>query len=400
MAFSGIGDLAATSSAGRAGRPERAQSAARRPNQTEQKTVVAHRRDLARKDNKVTCLWHSRSFQTIPPWILLFFWAGLGSAVPQVLRTQKGHPTIVSHGDPLPIFLQPRALLQARWVGGRMVGIEENDSHDPQLYTVTTDGPPERIRFVIPDSGHIRINDVAAGPDGALALGGSAYAADGKFGTFIAWIAPDRRSQTVTRTWPYVPWRITLAADGSIWTAGWVKDPPSRDVKMQFNVIKRFDQTGRVLTTSAPRARAAPEEGRGDAVGGFSFLRASSDRVGWLTNGMEYIEFSLDGREIDRFEDTALMEHRRHASLSLALSSDNQVMIGVVVNRRDWTIWALDRERRAWIRHDVTGPGEPTWGHLLGFDGPFLVADVIDSKMRRTRGLQQIVQRYKVPGAP
>ncbi|MBI1788858.1 MAG: hypothetical protein HYR60_15065 [Acidobacteria bacterium] len=331
--------------------------------------------------------WSAHRLQTGFLGISVFLCTGGGVGFPQTVKLRRA---IVPDGDPLPIFLQPQALLTARWAWGRLVGVEENESNEPLLYAIRSDEPPERIRFAIPGSGFTRVYDVAAGPDGTVALSGSAYSADGKAGTFVAWIAPDRKSQTVSRTWPYVPFKLTLAADGSIWTVGWILPPPGINAGSQNNVLKRFDKTGRERSTFTLRARPRPDSR--DAVMS-SELRASGDRIGWLTNGMEYIELSLGGRELDRFEAPAVP--RPSDVLSLALSVDNEVVIGTVGGGK-WNIWALDRERRAWIPSSVSGSEEPALGRLRGFDGPSLVADFVDLRLIRTRGHGGVLQRFRI----
>jgi hypothetical protein len=157
-------------------------------------------------------------------------------------------------------------------------------------------------------------------------------------------------------------------------------------------------KSGAVLNTFTPRAAAAPDLGH-NAVDS-SELRASADRVAWLTNGMEYIEFSLDGRELDRFEGPAFPGNRAARFRSLALSASNEVIIGVA-ERGTWNIWALDRQKRAWvITHIVAGIEQPTFGRLLGFDGSSVIADVEDREMLRTRGQPRVLRRYTISSAP
>jgi len=68
-----------------------------------------------------------------------------------------------------------------------------------------------------------------------------------------------------------------------------------------FNIIRRYDKTGILLSTlNVKNAICDPRlMGDGDADSA-SRLLASKDRVGWLTSGYEYIEFSLDGEIRDR----------------------------------------------------------------------------------------------------
>ena len=173
------------------------------------------------------------------------------------------------------VFVQPRALVVMDW-GWNSLGVEQNDVRDPLLYSIDQEGKLDRFPFTIPGAGFIRVYSIAAGPEGSLAVSGSAYDADGRAGTFVARIAPDRKSQTVTRTWPYVPDVITLAPDGTVWAAGWVLQEETNEPTL-FNVIKHFDSSGKVLGTLVLPARGIPSYRRNGVS--YSRLKASRDRL-------------------------------------------------------------------------------------------------------------------------
>lgn len=328
-------------------------------------------RGLTRKASmRLTCIF-SRELSLL---VVIGFWVGsLTPADPQVRRT------FVRSGEPEKAF-RLGGRWNARWVGQALVGIEVNDSSEPVIYRAGKDGHSERIVFRIPEAGHIYLNGVSSGPDGMLAVSGSAYSSDGKAGTFVAHIAPDRKQKVITRVWPFCPRVLTVAADGTIWSVGWVLDEAGATVAT--NVLKRFDASGKVLTTTIVQAKSRFSTGLGAVE--YSRLASSRDRVGWITNKYEYIEFSLDGREIFRIDGPPFSpEHEIH-TLSMALSSDNQVVVGTV-GRSRWDLWTLDRDNRTWSRIEVTGGELGGVGYLLGFDGEELV----------TAGERDTIQRYK-----
>lgn len=181
-----------------------------------------------------------------------------------------------------------------RWNGEILVGYENNHSSGPVIYTIDRVGRRDEALFVLQDGSQINITDIAASSDGEIAIVGSAFTADTRGTTFLGRIATDRKQQTITRLWPYCPRVVTFAPDGTVWTIGNLKDfENTRDLAR--NVLRRFDRTGRMLGSRSL-------EVKGWQTAGTSFLSASQDRVGWFTRDGEYIEFSLDGSEIARYD--------------------------------------------------------------------------------------------------
>jgi hypothetical protein len=114
-----------------------------------------------------------------------------------------------------------------------------------------------------------------------------------------------------------------------------------------------------------PQAKAGANFG--DIADMVSSLVASKDRVGWMTNGCEYVEFSLDGAMLQRFDgprETAWNNIR-----GVALSDGNDL----VLSRAGGAVLALDRTASSWVPVSIPGrkPGEDV--RVLGFDGTTLV---------------------------
>jgi hypothetical protein len=267
-----------------------------------------------------------------------------------------------------------------------MVGSEERTSREPLLFTVDRDDNLERIPLTIPEAGYLLLYSVAGGPDGSLAVVGRGFHVDGRQGSFVARIAPDRKSQTITRTWPYVGTRVTVAPDGLIWTAGWAEPSGSRT---QYNVFRVFDESGRSVREFVVLAKGRPDT-PSDAVP-YSVLKSSRDRVGWLTSGWEYLEFSLDGREIGRLAGPLVSQDSNLGSIGLALSEDNRVVIGILVQGKH-RMWALDRERQTWSSIEEPDAGELQHRRILGFDGQSLVT------LRWGKYGVNTVHRYRIVG--
>jgi hypothetical protein len=110
---------------------------------------------------------------------------------------------------------------------------------------------------------------------------------------FLAVISPDGTKQVLVRTDPYVAYAATFAPDGTIWTAG--EELANGEELRDYSIIRRFDKDGNLLGKALPRTRF-PEHPQPLAR---SRLVAARDRVGWFApRGAQYIEFSLDGKEL------------------------------------------------------------------------------------------------------
>ncbi len=266
---------------------------------------------------------------------------------------------------------------QAAWNGRKIIGVESTSvfSRSHLLYSIDPANPygdRQEFLFTIPESSGTHIVAFSGTPDGAIALAGSAYTDDSRGTAFLAWISPDRKEQLVTRISPYAALEMAMAADGKIWTAGFLRD--SETFREDHDVIRRYEPGGRLIGSWKVRAKIKP--GQPDATAG-SFLMASSDRVGWLTLGGEYIEFSLEGTELNRFlaPDWVNLKsagaNKENWYLSgAALSPDNE--LALCIARLDtWQVLILDRQRRTWTPSDLVGL--KGWAKLMGFDGQRLI---------------------------
>lgn len=263
-----------------------------------------------------------------------------------------------------------RWLSRPKWNGAQLVGYDNNHSSGPIVYTIDRDGRRVETLFTLQDGALINIYDIAASKDGEIAIVASAFTADKRGSTFMARIASDRTSQVITRTWPCVPVVLTFAADGSVWTIGHLKDENGADVAR--NVLRRFDSTGKMIATKTLQVRAWQ-------TGQTSFMSASKDRVGWFTRAGEYLEFSLDGLEIGRYDG---LEGAEETDITgVALNDDNDVVAGRFgKDKAEFVV--LDRERRTWTPVELPKEYAPTWARVIGFDGATLVTYYQSGKLR------------------
>lgn len=272
--------------------------------------------------------------------------------------------------------------LMPHWSGQALIGVQDNRSSSPLVYTIDRNGQRDSFPFAFPDGATINVYGLAINPDGTVAVAGGAVSGDARGGSFLALVAADRKHQTIVRTWPYVARQVVFVPDGSLWTVGYVfHDTEDRIVKP--NIMSHFDSSGKLLESFPVTAKA--RFGAGRTAANASFLRTSSDRMGWFTNGMEYIEFSFDGREIGRYDGPEVAQPV-DIFASFALSDNNEVLFGKILDSKRRT-WSLDRENRHWIPVQLQDESLPAWGNLLGFDGRTLV---VTGKLHEMR-------RYKAP---
>jgi hypothetical protein len=252
------------------------------------------------------------------------------------------------------------------WSGRALVGYDYNRTAAPIVYTIDQDGNREDIALNIPEAGLVMLHSIAGGADGAIAVSGSAFSSNAQGTTFILWISPNRKTQIVTRVSPYAPEKIVIAGDGTIWTVGTQYDDAVTK-SVANNQLRHFDTSGRQLASFLVHPKSPSRKGMPPVT--YSRLVASADRIGWFTNGNQYIEFSLDGTELNRFEGPAdLVEHPEYLQ-GVGLSADNELAIGVVT-KPGMKYFALDRQTRTWSAILPIGKRTTMLG---GFDGNTLI---------------------------
>ena len=105
-----------------------------------------------------------------------------------------------------------------------------------------------------------------------------------------------------------------------------------------------------------------------------------ADRLGWLTEDGEYIEFSLDGAEMGRWDlpgQPGFLE-----TTGFALSDQNDVIVGRF-GKGHAELLELDRDAQTWARVTLPKDYTPSWAWIMGFDGTTLVADCNAGTLRR-----------------
>lgn len=309
------------------------------------------------------------------PAMVSFLWA-VGLLMGQ---TPTEHRALKSVGEMLIDGQSMRYI--PRWNSSRLVGCDPCQSGSPVLWTVDRQGHREEIPLDIPGSGFVSVWSVASGPDGTLAVVGDALSNDSRLAEFVAAISPDRQRQILKRVWPFHPYTVTMAPDGTIWAVGPVlrENGGTYNFYLHENVLRHYDTSGNLLQTVTVNG-LRKYNGIGHVSGG-SALMASSDRIGWLTHACEYIEFSFTGIEMGRYTcPNGATDSFRMGGVGL--SSSNELLVTGRTTDGPFTPLELDRATGQWSPVAVTGQPRNGYG-LVGFDGTTLVTYPNPSTLRR-----------------
>lgn len=244
------------------------------------------------------------------------------------------------------------------WSGGAFVTVDDNNGL-PLIRAVNKGGElVSQIEFTIPGarSASVFSGMFARGFDGSFVLAGGAYADDDRAAAFLAWLSADGQRQTIVRPYPFIPSVVTMAADGSIWAAGREVQEDDRNLeKPDYNIVRRYDRTGRLLGSFISRSSLQLKPGS-LSPGEYSYLVASRDRVGWYSQvAGKYFEFSPDGSSVQEFATAAAPGVRLHLT-GAALCGDGTVVVSAEARAvqsetavATWRVLELLRDRGTWL---------------------------------------------------
>ncbi|HVN06466.1 MAG TPA: hypothetical protein VMT86_18735, partial [Bryobacteraceae bacterium] len=239
-------------------------------------------------------------------------------------------------------FAAETSTFQFAWQGRSLLGIEGDRSDAPVIFSIGRDGQADRTELALANARYISVIGLAGAENGAVAAIGTALSEDGRAVSFLALISPDRQRRVVVRLQLYLPKAVAAAPNGVTWTAGWVWDG---ETVSQDNLIERFDSSGKLLGL-IPVSTHGRWSSRDEDAAENSVLRSSRDRVGWLTNANQYIEFDLNGHELGRYPPPPGPPPQAFES-SMALSASNDVLVGTKDGHK-MKLWLLDRQSRSW----------------------------------------------------
>jgi hypothetical protein len=184
-----------------------------------------------------------------------------------------------------------------KWSNGFLVAVQGDNTANPLIWLINRNGQ-QTVPFTIPGARTMLLYDWDRGADGTIGMSGYAADSDGRFSAFIAFISPNEWESHVIRTLGYRPAKVAVAADGTLWASGCeyvisANGRPTSALIPGAGVIRHFDRSGKLLGAYIPQS----------TVGGplilsswQSGLRASRDRVAWLSVDGRFVEITLDGK--------------------------------------------------------------------------------------------------------
>jgi hypothetical protein len=302
------------------------------------------------------------------PRLLFIFAAGVAfGQSARVLTRESETPFILklaAHSAPRPL-----------WSGRALLAAEIPESRELVLEASTSDGRSEEVRFSDPDWGLLRVASLWGGEDGRIVLAGTGQTEPGVNSSFIGWISADRRERKIVKVEDYTIQVMTVGPSGVIWALG--RKPAHAPERPGLNVLLRFSPDGKLLTATYAKARGVGTMVDGvpvssQDVSGGSSLRASADRVAWLTAKDEYIEFDSSGTEITRLNGPQPAETWDLRDQAFSVSPANTVVISMPHSRRSGKatldVWMLDRVANEWVKSEPAEGSFPPGTRIYGFN--------------------------------
>jgi hypothetical protein len=273
----------------------------------------------------------------------------------------------------------PANKLSGTWSGGNLVIVDSNATSSPVVYTFDSSANPVSVLpFTIPGAAMVSINSFSHSPAGTVGLCGAAFSADGKGAGFIAFVEPDNTKEIV-RTYPYAPRRIAMAADGTVWAAGFeIVDGFEKDksINLQHGVLRHFSKDGKLIESFLPRSTLASALPMAEG-----FIGSFGDGVGWYAGplgqaGAGY--FEVRGGRLTRYPIPVLADGERVTGFATTANGAAFVSVHSPLSH-SWHLLTLGRSTSTWSAVALPGlAATETWGRLAGSEGNELVFAALD----------------------
>lgn len=255
------------------------------------------------------------------------------------------------------------------WNGAAMLKID-----DGFISSWAADGRQLLVATVqIPESSELLVFDAAAKVDGGLVACGWAKDSDGRVGGFLYFIRPDRTEPRIVRTAPYVPAKVVIASDNSLWTVGYDANPYAVRDK-NTTVIRHFDASGRLLEGFLKQASLQDRGIEMPGTGEDSLALSSSGVAAWCgAHAQTYVE--VTGGQVHEYPGVPLGDHEFVDGLAILQSGET---IASVTNHYPGVrLYSLNRSTGSW--RQVLGSADVDVLRFLGQSGERLV---LQSKSR------------------
>jgi len=176
--------------------------------------------------------------------------------------------------------------------------------------------------------GRTSINDIAAAPDGRLALATTIMNSTGLLGNAIVWTTSLGAVIQVVSTTPFGIRRLAFASDGSLWTAGRAYTATFQE-EPAYDVLRQYDSTGKLVRTALSRATLTRKN---NASVLDCFLATSGSRVAFISVGSaELIELTSAGEILSRANIPFTQDQ---IVTGMAMDAAGKVFVSLQANRK------------------------------------------------------------------
>ena len=131
----------------------------------------------------------------------------------------------------------------------------------------------------IPGAQRVIVHDVAASPDGSLAVSVTAVDEEGALVAMLALLESSGELTRVIKTSPFSATSIAFTGDGNLWAVGVEKDSSFQEVA-NYSVLRKYTPEGEQVGDFLPRS-GFPQSQRAAAL--YSVLAGSRDKVAFLS---------------------------------------------------------------------------------------------------------------------
>ncbi len=242
---------------------------------------------------------------------------------------------------------------------------------DGQVKLQTTVGPPGAQK--------VRISDVTIAPDGGFVAAIGVAAETGESRAYLAWLDAAGRMQKLQPLENAAAVGVEFARDGTLWALIRKHDADDNEIA-GYDMLQHYSADGTTIGSALPR-QSFPIDATYPAW--FPCLRATKDRVGFLSNGTnEWVEVSPnDGKLLGRWGLQAEWGARGMRIDSAAMTPEGDVYLNTSerdpkgVRKTRFGVFRLDRSKNDLVPMDVAPIAvEGVQATILGGDGGRLVA--------------------------
>jgi len=273
------------------------------------------------------------------------------------------------------LTIDPGGQLVPVWSGGRLLIVEGSSSQAPIVRAFDQNGLlVSAVSFTIPGADSISVQGRAAGPDGMIAVCGSAVDSQGRAGGYVTVISGD--TSTTTRLFPYIPTAVGISPDKTLWTAGY-EYAPNGKINRESGTLRHYNLSGTVQKEFIPQVTHKVDAYR------TGYLVVKQDHVGWYTGpiwgpGSRYIEVQKDGK-VSEISGIPLQKASDTVTGVAIIDDDTVFATTYSPSQKRSALFMLDRSKAEWKSVDIVAAmlSQKTL-HLYGSQGSRLVVNGSD----------------------